>query len=145
MLGRWNEVGIESQARPHPYHSEASRSMGSLCVYLGHMAGPRASTGPKLGLMVLFNFIFCVCLVSVCLSVCLVFVYCPLVLSGSLEESSTSPPFPKSFPLSPAIPLAQAEWVSGRKGPGVAWSPSDLLLRPPVLPSSRFKTEYPCL
>lgn len=88
--------------------------MGSLCVYLGHTTGPRASTGPRLGLMVLFlfNFIFCVCVL--CLSVCLVFVYCPLVLSGSLEESPTSPPFPKSFPLSPAIPLAQAEWVSGR-------------------------------
>lgn len=55
----------------------------------------------------------CVCLVPVCLSR-LVFVYCPLVLSGSLEESPTSLPFPKSFPLSPAIPLAQAEWVLGR-------------------------------
>lgn len=55
----------------------------------------------------------CVCLVSVCLSR-FVFVYCPLVLSGSLEESPTSLPFPKSFPLSPAIPLAQAEWVLGR-------------------------------
>lgn len=57
----------------------------------------------------------CVCLVSVCLSgLVFVFVYCPLVLSGSLEESPTSLPFPKSFPLSPAIPLAQAEWVLGR-------------------------------
>lgn len=84
--------------------------MASLCVYLGHMAGPRASTGPRVGLMVLFlfNFIFFV------LSVCVVFVYCPLMLSGSLEESPTSPPSPKSFPLSPAIPQAQAEWVSGR-------------------------------
>lgn len=88
--------------------------MASLCVYLGHMAGPRASTGPRLGLMVLFLFNFIFCVLSVCLSVCVVFVYCPLMLSGSLEESPTSPPSPKSFPLSPAIPQAQAEWVSGR-------------------------------
>lgn len=116
--------------------------MASLCVYLGHMAGPRASTGPRVGLMVLFlfNFIFCV------LSVCVVFVYCPLVLSGSLEESPTFPTFSQVLPSVTSHPSGPGRVGLGQVG---TWSglvpPSDLLLRPPVLPSSLFKTKYPCL
>lgn len=92
--------------------------MGSLCVYLGHMAGPRASTGPRLGLMVLFlfNFIFCVCLVSVCLSG-----LCLLPSSVKWEPGGVFhfPTFPQVLPSVTSHPSGPGRVGLGQEG---TWS-----------------------